>query len=235
MNPLVSILLVSIGLAYLFVLSFLSFKQRSYVIWIVLLNIGLFIYSYYFAPGLIEKYALSGMKIATGHAYTLVSYMFFHANPMHLFINTCGLLFFGYNMEKHMGFAQFIMVYFISGLLAGGFFTLLTPPRIMVVGASGAIFGIMAYFTLIRPFMISPMPFIIPMPVSLASVLYVVSVIPAMISGNPSGAVAHTAHLGGMMGGALMAFGMNYVEALKGAIILVFIGALTYILPRFLS
>ncbi|MFH1450617.1 MAG: rhomboid family intramembrane serine protease [archaeon] len=235
MNLFLSVLLVSFGLAYLFVVSLMSFKQRSNVVWIVLLNIGIFVYTYFFAPELITKYALSGMKITTGHAYTLVTYMFFHATPLHLFINTFGLLFFGYNLEKYMGFPQFLMVYFISGFLAGGFFTLFTPPRIMVVGASGAIFGLMAYFTLIRPFMITPMPFIIPMPVSLAAVLYVITIIPIMASGNFSGSVAHVAHLGGMIGGGLMAFGMNYLQALKGLIIVTFIAVLTYILPMFLK
>ena len=126
------------------------------------------------------------------------------------------------------------MVYAISGLLAGGFYTLFTPPTIMVVGASGAIFGLLAYFTLIRPFMISPMPFLIPMPVSLAAVLYVITIIPIMTSGDFSGTVAHTAHFGGMIGGALMAFGMNYMQALKGIVIVTFIAFLTYILPRLL-
>lgn len=235
MNPILSFVLVALGLAYLFVIAFMSFKQRSNVIWIVLLNIGIFVYSYFFAPQLIEKYALSGMKIATGHSYTLVTYMFFHATPLHIFVNTFGLLFFGYNLEKYLGWSQFIMIYFISGLVAGGLFTLFTPPKVMVVGASGAIFGIMAYFTLIRPFMITPMPFLIPMPVSLAAVLYVLLVIPILASGNFSGSVAHMAHIGGMIGGALMAFGMNHVQALKGAIVVIFIAVLTYILPRFFA
>jgi|TARA_Y100000310_G_scaffold329278_1_gene398805 membrane associated rhomboid family serine protease len=234
MNFLLSILLVSFGLAYLFVVSLMAFKQRSNVIWLVFINIGIFIYSYYFNPQLIARYALSGAKLVAGHSYTLISYMFFHANPLHLFINTFGLLFFGYNMEKQMGMAQFLMVYFVSGLVAGGFFALLAPSQLPVVGASGAIFGIMAYYTLIRPFMISPMPFIIPLPVSLASFLYVVSVIPIMASGDFSGTVAHVAHIGGMLGGGLMAFGMNYVQALKGAIVVLFIAVLTYILPLLL-
>jgi len=234
MNPFLSILLVSFGLAYLFVISIMSFKQRSNVVWIVLLNLGIFIYSYFFAPELITRYALSAAKIQAGHAYTMFSYMFFHASPLHIFINTFGLLFFGYNMEKHLGWPQFLMVYFVSGILAGGFFTLVAPTNMMVVGASGAIFGLMAYFTLIRPFMISPMPFIIPFPVSLASVLYVVMIIPTLASGNFASPVAHVAHLGGMLGGVLMAFGMNYALALKGSIIVIFIAVLTYVLPRVL-
>jgi len=231
MNIFLSSLLVAFGMAYLVIVSMMSFKQRSQVIWLVLLNIGIFVYSYFFNPQLIVKYALSGAQIKAGNAYTLFTYMFFHASPLHIFINTFGLLFFGYNMEKHIGWPQFFMVYFVSGLLAGGFFSLLAPTNVMVVGASGAIFGIMAYFTLLRPFMISPMPFLIPLPVSVAAVLYVIMVIPIMAAGNFSGAVAHTAHIGGMLGGVLLAFGMNYLQALKGVAIVIFIALLTYFLP----
>ena len=235
MNFFLGILLVAIGVSYLFFFAMMSFKQRSNVIWIVLLNIGIFIYSYVYAPHLITKYAVSGAKIMSGQAYTMFSYMFFHANPTHLFVNTLGLLFFGYNMEKHLGWPQFMMVYFISGFLGAGFFTLLAPANISTVGASGAIYGIMAYFTLVRPFMISPMPFLIPIPVSLASVLYVVSVIPLMVSGDFATPVAHMTHIGGMLGGVLMAFGMNYLQAVKGLIVILFIAVLTYFLPLALS
>jgi len=233
MNLFLSLFLVSFGLAYLFVISFMAIKQQSKVIWLVLLNIGLFIYSYFFAPDLIVKYALSGAQIQAGHAYTMFTYMFFHASPLHIFINTFGLLFFGYNMEKHVGWPQFFMIYLVSGILAGGFFALFAPSKVMVIGASGAIYGLMAYFTLIRPFMISPMPFLIPLPVSLAAVLYVLSVIPIMAVGGIAGAIAHSAHLGGLIGGVLMAFGMNYLQAVKGVLIVIFIAVLTYVLPLF--
>jgi len=232
MESLLFIVFFSLGLAYLIVMSMLAFKQRSKVVILVMLNVGIFIYSYFFAPELIARYALSGAKVQSGQAFTLISYMFFHASPMHLLVNTFALLFFGYNMEKYLGWPQLVMIYFVSGLLSGGFYILLTPPNVLVVGASGAIFGLLAYFTLVRPFMISPMPFIIPMPVSVAAVLYVVLIIPTLAAGDVS-PVAHISHLGGMVGGVLMAFGMNYAQALKGLIIVIFIAVLTYILPLF--
>ena len=103
----------------------------------------------------------------------------------------------------------------------------------MVVGASGAIFGLMAYMTLIRPFQITPMPFLIPMPVALATVLYAILIVPVFLSGDFAkfGNVAQSAHLGGLLGGSLMAFAMNYAQALKGLIVVILAAVIVIVLP----
>ena len=227
------LLLSFIGAAYLFLSVILAVKQRGIIAWIALLNAVIFTYMALVNPQLITTYALSQAKVAAGMGYTLISYMFVHANLAHLVLNTFALLYFGYNMEKEFGAAPTAMVYLVSGLIAGGVYILTSNPTSMVVGASGAIFGLMAYLTLLRPFKISPMPFLIPMPVALATVIYVILLVPVYLSGNVSqfGNVAQNAHLGGLLGGSLMAFGMNYGEALKGLLIVIVIAILVIILP----
>ncbi|HIK00181.1 TPA: rhomboid family intramembrane serine protease [archaeon] len=227
------LLLSFIGAAYLFFVMILAVKQRGMIVWIGLLNIIIFIYTILFAPDLIRQYALSFNKVASGMGYTLISYMFMHANLLHITLNTFGLLFFGYNMEKEFGAAPTMMVYIVSGFMGGIVYILTSSPTNMVVGASAAIFGLMAYLTLTRPFKISPMPFLIPMPVALATVIYAILVIPVFLTGDlrQFGNVAQGAHLGGLLGGSLMAFGMNYAQALKGLIIVIIIAILVIILP----
>ena len=230
---LIILLLSFIGAAYLFFVMILSIKQRGMIAWIALVNVIIFVYTFFFAPQLIRQYALSYAKVAGGAGYTLMSYMFVHANLTHITLNTFGLLFFGYNMEKEFGAAPTVMVYILSGFLAGAVFILTSSPASMVVGASGAIFGLMAYLTLTRPFKITPMPFLIPMPVALATVLYAISVVPVFLTGDfgSFGNVAQGAHLGGLLGGSLMAFAMNYAEALKGLIIVIIIAIIVIFLP----
>jgi len=231
MNPWIILALTLIGVGYLLVVMVMAFKERSMIVNLVALNILVFIYMYFFAPSLITKYALSGARMATGNSHTLFSYMFVHANPMHLLVNCFGLMFFGYNLEKEMGVGPMIMVYMVSGIIAGGIFVITSPERALVVGASGAIFGMMAYLTLIRPLRISPMPFLIPMPVAAAAVLYLFIIIPTILTTPIAGNVAHTAHIGGLIGGSLMAFGMNYAQALKGLAVVILIAVLAYLVP----
>ena len=226
-------LLYLIGFIYLCFVAFTAFKHKSVIASFVVLQLIIFGYTFFFAPHLIERYALSGYRLAHGGGLNLISYMFLHASIPHILLNSAALLFFGYNMEKEFGAAQTLTVYFLSGLLAGGFFVLFAPYRELVVGASGAIFGLMAYLTLIRPFKITPMPFIVPMPVAVASVLYIIFMAPVIFGSGIAEGVAHIAHFGGMIGGGLMAFAINRQQALKGLAIVIVLGALAYVLPFF--
>jgi len=233
MFDIIYLLLAVVGVFYLAFVAFTAFKQRSVIAWLVIIQLVIFVYSFFFAPHLIEQNALSGWRLAHGSGTPMITYMFFHVSIPHFLLNSLALLFFGYNMEKEFGAAQTLTVYFLSGLLAGGIFTMFAPYRTLVVGASGAIFGLMAYLTLIRPFKISPLPFIIPLPVAVASVLYIIFTAPVIIASGFGGEVAHIAHFGGMIGGGLMAFAINRQQALKGLAIVIVLGALAYILPFF--
>ncbi|MFH1424791.1 MAG: rhomboid family intramembrane serine protease [archaeon] len=231
MIDLLFLLLTFLGAVYLCFVMFMAFKERSMVVGIVAINLIIFIYTFLFAPQMITKYALSGGRIAAGAGYTMITYMFLHANVQHIFLNSLGLLFFGYHMEKEFTGPLTLLIYFVSGMFAAAVYVLSAPANVLVVGASGAIFGLMAYLTLTRPFKISPMPFIIPMPIAVASLLYVIFAAPVMATGGLLEGVAHNAHIGGLLGGSLLALAMNRQEALKGVIIVVLLAALIFILP----
>lgn len=232
-NPLIFIALVFIGAVYLFVVSIMAFKQRGMIVALVVLNVVIFVYTYFFNYDLIVRYALSGAKVNSGNLGVMVSYMFLHANPAHLILNMLALLFFGYNLEKEFGGPLTLVVYFTSGLIAAAVHILTVQPEVLVVGGSGAIFGLMAYLTLLRPLTISPMPFLIPLPVVVASVLYVILTMPLVMSGSLSGGIAYSAHFGGLLGGTLMAFGTHRLEALKGLLIVIVIALLMILLRPF--
>ena len=73
--------------------------------------------------------------------WTAVSYMFLHGSLLHLGLNMLILYFFGPRLELRLGTRHFLGLYFVSGIAAAmfSFFT----PMATIVGASGAIYGIM--------------------------------------------------------------------------------------------
>ncbi|MFO7872346.1 MAG: rhomboid family intramembrane serine protease [Candidatus Undinarchaeales archaeon] len=232
-NPWIMLILTFVAAVYLFVVLSMAFKEKTFVSSLTLLLVFIFVITYVFRPEYIGRFALSMNHITGGSSYTLITYMFLHASVPHIFLNALALLFFGYNVEREFAAPVMFMVFLTSGLVGGTVFLLTSSPSASVVGASGSIFGLMAYLTLIRPFKISPMPFLIPLPVSLAAAIYTVIAIPMFLNGE-MGAVAHNAHIGGMIGGALMAFGMNKQQALKGLVVFVFLLLLVIVVPRIL-
>ncbi|MDP7260843.1 MAG: rhomboid family intramembrane serine protease, partial [archaeon] len=159
-------------------------------------------------------------------------YLFIHGDWLHILLNMFMLWVCGQDLETEWGKKDFFLFYFLCGVGAGVITVLFDLHSNMpIVGASGAIFGLMAYLTLMRPFKISPMPFLIPLPIALAAVLYTVATIPLFLSGNVSGGISHSAHIGGLLGGSLMAFGLNYIEARKGLLIVLALLVLVMMMP----
>src|SRR5690554_868505 len=76
--------------------------------------------------------------------WTIVTYAFLHADYVHLLFNMIGLYFFGPRLEMMLGSRRFLGLYFTSAVVAA-LASLLTPFA-AIVGASGAIFGILMGF-----------------------------------------------------------------------------------------
>ncbi|HOX25296.1 MAG TPA: rhomboid family intramembrane serine protease [Candidatus Krumholzibacteria bacterium] len=132
--------------------------------------------------------------------WRFVTYMFLHGGFTHLLFNMLGLWLFGNRIEELWGSRTFTWYYFVSGIggavlygaliLAG-----INEPSAMV-GASGAIYGILLAFGLAFPNAII-FVFFIPMPARIAVVLFLVMALFGFGATN----VAHMAHLGGMVTG----------------------------------
>ena len=76
-----------------------------------------------------------------------MTYMFLHAGLAHLLFNMIGLFFFGPRLESRLGFKGFLLLYFLS-VLGGAVFSLVFAREAAVVGASGAVFGVLLGFAL---------------------------------------------------------------------------------------
>lgn len=130
--------------------------------------------------------------------WTLVSYMFLHANFSHILFNMLGLFFFGPRLEAQLGSSRFLAVYFGSGIV-GGLLSFLTPLS-PIVGASGAVYGVTAGFAHHWPHEAIYIWGMLPV----RAWLYIVIMAAMSIFGGfggDMGNIAHFAHLGGIAGG----------------------------------
>ena len=92
---------------------------------------------------LLDEGALSRATIADGEYWRLITAGFLHAGFFHLLFNMFSLYILGSMLEPAIGRVRFGLIYFVS-LFAGSFGALLLTPDGRTVGASGAIFGLMA-------------------------------------------------------------------------------------------
>lgn len=95
--------------------------------------------------------------VGMGEYGRLLSSMFLHLNFEHLLMNMITLWIFGRDVEKNIGSLKMIIIYFLSGIGSGVLsvfgFHIIDPERIhFSIGASGAIFGIMAAYIYISNF-----------------------------------------------------------------------------------
>lgn len=131
--------------------------------------------------------------------WTLVTYMFLHGGFGHLFFNMLTLFFFGPRVEMRMGSRNFLRLYLASGL-GGAVLSLILAPGAAVVGASGAIFGVLLAFAHFWPKEKVYLWMVLPVPARWLVVGMALISIYMGIDGRAP-LIAHFAHLGGFVGG----------------------------------
>lgn len=133
--------------------------------------------------------------------WTIVTYMFLHAGLGHLFFNMLGLYFFGSRLESRLGSRRFLALYLSSGLVAA-LASMIFTPSAAVVGASGALYGVMLGYARYWPRDLVLIWGILP--VEARTLVFVMTAIDLGSGLSRAGTgVAHFAHLGGFVGGFL--------------------------------
>jgi membrane associated rhomboid family serine protease len=152
--------------------------------------------------------------IGPPHWYTPLSSMFLHGGWLHLIGNMWFLWLFGNNVADSMAHGRYLVFYLLCGLAAASAQTLVNPnSAIPMVGASGAISGVMgAYIVLyprVRIHMLIFLGFFITRAVVPAYVMLGYWLLLQIVGGLPalaeeSGGVAFWAHAGGFLAGAVL-------------------------------
>ena len=162
-------------------------------------------------PGVVDLwFGLSAAGLRSGRIWQPFSYLFLHANLMHVLFNMLVLYFLGSEVERVLGSRYFIAIYLVAGVL-GGLGWLLLSPGGLCIGASGAVFGLLgAYVALFPQRYITVLIFFV-LPVTLRA--WVLALVFAgmeflMMMSQPGSGVAHSAHLAGLLAGYLFAYGL---------------------------
>jgi membrane associated rhomboid family serine protease len=144
----------------------------------------------------------------------VVTSMFLHGSWMHLLGNMWFLWIFGNNVEDSMGRIRFVLFYFLTGLAAAMGQVLTDPDSLIpMVGASGAISGVMGGYLLLYPrvrvFAFVPIGFIftsvaLPAWVMLGYWFLIQFVSGLGTFGGEGGGVAFWAHIGGFVAGVVL-------------------------------
>ena len=134
--------------------------------------------------------------------WTIVTYMFVHGGFLHLFFNMLMLFFFGPPLEERWGGKEFVKYYLICGIGGALFsvFTLLSGEPTPIVGASGAIYGIMLAYALNWPDSLIWIYAIFPVKAKYL-VLFLGAISFFFAFSGPTDGIAHFAHLGGLVVG----------------------------------
>jgi membrane associated rhomboid family serine protease len=136
--------------------------------------------------------------------WTLFTYQFLHAPGFgHIFFNMLGLYFFGPRLEERMGARNFLAMYLGAGVFGALLSAVFTPTAFMI-GASGAVYGVIAAFAVVWPFERVYLWFVLPVPIWALAIFMVVFSLQSSVVGANDG-IAHFAHLGGLaFGGAYL-------------------------------
>lgn len=142
--------------------------------------------------------------------FTLFSAMFLHGSWVHLVGNMLFLWIFGDNVEARLGHFGYLLVYLLTGIAATLFFALfVTESAVPLVGASGAISGVLGCYFLWFPrnqvkivfFPFVLIPFLVSARLVLGVYLLVDNLLPFLVNGGAGAGVAHGAHIGGFLAG----------------------------------
>jgi membrane associated rhomboid family serine protease len=131
--------------------------------------------------------------------WTLVTYMFLHAGLWHIVFNMIALFFFGPRLEGRLGSRHFLALYFVSGL-TGALLSIPFSPFAQIVGASGAVYGVLLGFARYWPRERIYIWGVLPIEARVLVIIMTVLSLWGGLGGRGAG-VAHFAHLGGFLGG----------------------------------
>ena len=153
--------------------------------------------------GVTEQFVLNENSFI--QPWRFLTAIFLHGGLLHLLYNMFALVLFGLFLEGLIGGRKFLLVFFVSGILANIISVFFYPSSL---GASGAISGIIGALIIVRP-MLVVWAFGLPMPIFIAGIVWVAGDLIGAIgyfAGNPIDNTGNIAHLAGMFFGLLFGF-----------------------------
>ncbi|UCD03088.1 MAG: rhomboid family intramembrane serine protease [Candidatus Aenigmatarchaeota archaeon] len=150
--------------------------------------------------------ALTPTLAFSGYYWQFFTYMFAHGGIGHVGFNMLALFLFGGVMERLLGWRKFLFLYIASGLASAGLhIALMGISNVPLLGASGAVFAVLAAYAYKYPKNILFVFPGIPVPAALLVAFFVVFEFTSGIFGFQPG-IANFGHLGGIISGLAIMF-----------------------------
>lgn len=157
---------------------------------------------------MINNFLVSTDLVLQGRVWTLITSVFSHNLPIHLLINMLVFFSFARVMERILGPKRFLTLYFIAGIMGSlaHCFTssiIINNSNLPALGASGAISGILVFFSLMFPKQLIYIFGLVPIPAIVGTIIFVSLDLVGLFTQAAGSAVpiGHGAHLGGALAG----------------------------------
>jgi membrane associated rhomboid family serine protease len=135
--------------------------------------------------------------------WQLFTYIFLHGGLSHILFNLLALWMFGGELENYWGSKKFLRYFLYCGIGAGVCTVIFSPYQFVpVIGASGAIYGILLAFGWLFPNRPILLYFLLPIPAKYFVIIFGLIELFSSMQGT-GGGVAHLTHLGGLVFGLL--------------------------------
>jgi len=168
------------------------------------------------AMRLIAVFGLSTTGLESGAWWEFLTHAFLHGNLWHLLANMLGLWFAGRFVIDELGSRKFLLLYILSAIGGGLGQILLGPPGHDLIGASGAVFGVLLCLTTMfaNHRILALILFVIPLRLKAKYLGYgLVLASASMMLLGVLPWMGHAAHLGGAITGFLFARALGYPNA----------------------
>lgn len=174
---------------------------RNFTLKLVLVNVLVYLLTGVLIPKSTYYLAMIPSFVLSGYFWQPFTYMFVHGGFSHLLFNMLSLFIFGTMVEKRIGSKEFLLFYLLTGLLSGiaSFISYyLAGTNVVLVGASGAIYGVLLMFAVFYPYSVIFVFGLIPVRAPILVLIYAAIELYSQVFGA-GGNVAHLTHLSGLL------------------------------------
>jgi membrane associated rhomboid family serine protease len=191
------------------------FPQLTLMVkWLLIINVAVYFLQILGADKtLMGWFSLYPVSLSAAlQLWRLITYQFLHGGVGHILFNMLGLYFLGPTLERYWGSKRFLIFYLSCGAAGGLFYLLLVVigflPALPMVGASGAILGMLAACAILFPHFVVFILFF-PVPIRIAAIAFTAIYLAAVITRGIN-AGGDAAHLAGMAAGAIYVFSQSW-------------------------
>lgn len=201
-------------------------RITSVVKWLLIINVLVYIAQTLGAGQiLVRHFSVYPVSLASVlQVWRLISYQFLHDTDTiwHIVFNMVVLFFLGTTLERHWGGKRFLKFYLGCGVAGGLLYPLLLGLKVIsphplhgvlpLIGASGAILGVLAACAILFPHILMLFLFF-PLPIRVVAIILTLIAVAGIITGENAGGEA--AHLAGMATGAVYVFSESWRSKLR--------------------